>query len=474
MKRPFIYQLPLVRSWHAHYELKPQKGKTYRYFGYNWWDIVYSGLWEQSKYFGQGKYILPFIPETTGIALINCSNKKSKIKNKISGDVYNLGSYGYSLYNIKDRRSGKNVLIADQKDCVFNFVKCGDSFLVLINIQDLINGKSTIVKTSLYKDFMLACGILNPSQYYATVGLNAFLNKITVQGKNIDLEMDSSMYDWVQYCSDHWEETNPTSKKSLPSSQQIPNNVHFIWLSKTPGKPNPLKDKFKKFIKTWIFRNPECNFYIWTDSSDVGLWPDLKDTIQIMYWKDILDYIKKLPGRWKSGIMKLLRSHPNVGVRADTLRQIVLYSMGGIYADINDMSCTMPLENFRQKFDFMVGMEPMMYVNNAFIATKKKHIVNKNFLEFISQYANDFINDWDPDLPTEEKDNLVVSETGPIAFSGILFGVFETNYDSLRNSCIFPCSWVYPNYEITDVPESWLKPISITSHYDARDYLKAK
>lgn len=279
------------------------------------------------------------------------------------------------------------------------------------------------------------------------------------------------MQEWVIGCEDHWQRVNP--KKQLKKTKGIPGNVHFIWLSKQPGKPNPLKNNFKKFIETWVDRNEECDFYIWTDSSDIGLWPDLEEVINIMYKNDIDDLVKKLPSKWRSPLKKLLAKHPNVGVRADTLRQIILYSMGGIYADINDMACIMPMKNFRKKFDFMAGMEPMLYVNNAFIATKPKHIINKNFLIFISENANEFLDEWDPSLSTEEKDNLVVSETGPIAFSGILYGVFDTDYGKLGNTCIFPCSWIYPNYEITESPESWLKPISMSCHYDARDYLKS-
>ena len=471
--KPYVYQLPLTKGWHAYNELKPQKGKTFKYFGYNWWDLMYSEIWKSSKYFGKGKYVLTPTSHSPGVLIINCGDKV-KITNTKTKDVYNLKKYGYAPYNIRSGRSNENHLVANDKECIFNYVRVGDANYILVNVQDLLFSKSNITKTLLYENFMIACGIVNPDQYFATVGLNAFLMKISVNGSDIYNE-DESMQEWVTLASDHWNYVNPNKKLSkLSKSNQIPANIHFIWLSKSPGSPNPLKYKFKKYIVSWRDRNPDCQIYLWTDSSDVGLWADLKSSVKIMYWPDIQKAVKSLPKRWQSPIFKLFKKHPNVGVRADTLRQVVLYTMGGIYGDVNDMACIMPLRGFREKFDFLCGMEPMMYVNNAFIAAKKKHIINKNFLEFITQNANNFINDWDPSLPTEEKDNLVVSETGPIAFSGILFGVLADNVEKLYNSCIFPCSWVYPNYEITEGPESWLKPMSCSAHFDQRDYLKKK
>ena len=76
----------------------------------------------------------------------------------------------------------------------------------------------------------------------------------------------------------------------------------------------------------------------------------------------------------------------------------------------------------------MAGMEPMLYVNNAFVAAAPGHIIVKNFLLFIAERSDEFIDDWDPDDDVEEKDNLVVSQTGPIAFSSIMFTYFGVNF----------------------------------------------
>jgi hypothetical protein len=126
-------------------------------------------------------------------------------------------------------------------------------------------------------------------------------------------------------------------------------------------------------------------------------------------------------------------------------------------------------------FDFMAGMEPMMYVNNAFIASTSKHIISKNFLLFIAQNSKNFIDSWDPKMDKSDKDDLVVSQTGPLAFSGIINGIINNdhndNHNVLPRTCIFPSKFIYSNYEIANNPLSWLSPVSLSGHFDERAYL---
>lgn len=460
--KQFIYRLPLTRGWHARTELATDRRSMFRYFGANWWDLVASGKWKESKYFGRDRIVIPSIDTyTTGIVIINMCDKPMTViqKSKNAEVKYYIKRYGTVMYNRMDRNE---VVLCKG---LMNFVRCGDCYMLLLGVDSLVG----IVKTELYKNFMLACGIVNENLYYNTVGLNAYVNKIVVRGGVINVDDNESMYDWVRLCSEHWGRVNPASR--LSSGGSIPGLIHFIWLSKVPGgSANPLKPKFKKYIASWINRNPECKCMIWTDSRTEFSVP-VRGMI-VKYGSDILEIIKKLPKHMQRNLTRLYKRHPNVGIRADTLRQMILYVMGGMYADVNDMSCIMPMKNFRKKFDFIAGMEPMMYVNNAFVAAKPRHIIQRNFLEYISQNSSTFLRDWDPKLETEEKDNLVVSQTGPIAFSGILFGLLDKGSRYMKRSCILPSSWVYPNYQITSEPESWLKPVSITSHYDQRDYLK--
>ncbi len=475
----FVYDLPLIRSWHAHTELKPQRGKTFAYFGYNWWDLMASGIIQQSKYYGKHRFqILVTRDNTPGIALINCSKKPIVLMNQKTKDVYNLYGYGTKIYNkvSKTPLAANNVLVANRKTCEFHQITVGDASVILVGIEDLLNGTSDITKTSLFKDFLLASGVLNSEQYYSTTGLNAYIDKAERIGKKINVETDSSMMDWVGAMVEHWNEVNP-SKRS-PSGKSIPRKIHWIWLAREPGNPNPLREKYFKFMKTWIKRNPNSEYFIWTDSDPehLGLPSDLERHIQIMDEDAIYQTFKKLPKESRKGALNMYENHPNVGSRADTLRQAILYIVGGVYADINDMSCMVPLEAYMDHFDFMAGMEPMLYVNNAFVASAPGHEIPRNFIQFIAERSDEFIDDWDPDEETEEKDNLVVSQTGPVAFSGIIYGVLTDEEGNLEEgyerTCIFPSKFVYSNYEISESPLTWVSPISLSGHFDERAYLK--
>ena len=117
-----------------------------------------------------------------------------------------------------------------------------------------------------------------------------------------------------------------------------------------------------------------------------------------------------------------------------------------------------------------------MYVNNAIIGAKKGHIINKRFIAFLSANARNFVEEWKDDYAheteQEAKDDYIVSTTGPIAMSTIIFSVLAEK--TLEHSLILPSSWVYPNYWAKVTSEKWLKPVSITAHYDARDFLASK
>jgi mannosyltransferase OCH1-like enzyme len=463
----FVYDLPLLRHWHSYNELKPMPGKTYQYFGYNWWDLMNSNIFQQSKYCGYGTIELKTSGNSPGYIFINCSSKPIRITNKSTKEVYLINGYSTRLYN----KSDENILVADYSDCLMQYTRLGDATGILLGLEQLLIGKSDISKSPLYKDLLLGSGVLNADQYYATTGLNAYLSKVYREHGHMESEEDSSMMHWVETLAERWKNINPA--KRLPRGKSIPHKIHWIWLSRVPGTPNPLRKKYTKFMKSWIMRNPTSEFFLWTDSSDPKISPEIRDRIQIMDANDINDLMNSLPSESKQGILHMYKKHPNVGSRADTLRQCILYSIGGIYADVNDMLCMIPLETYMDKFDFMAGLEPMLYVNNAFVASAPKHPIVRNFLQFIAQNSKEFVNNWDPNLEKDEKDNLVVSQTGPIAFSSIIFGLIdpETGQD-LPRTCIFPSKFIYSNYEINETPLSWLTPITLCSHWDERAFLK--
>ncbi len=459
----FVYNLPLLKHWHSYADVKEVPGKTYQYFGYNWWDLMQSGIFQKTKFAGYGRLDVNVNKPVPGYMFINCSRDPIKVKNISTQEVYLINGFSTRNYN----KSKINILEADYNECLMQYVIIGDAIIILLGLETVLSGENAIARSPLYTDFLLASGIVNTAQYYSTTGLNSYLSKSFRSGNKIETEEDGSMMDWVQNLEDHWKKINPA--KNIPKGPSIPLKVHWIWLSRVAGTPNPLKTKYTKFMKSWVIRNPNCKFYLWTDSSDPGLPKELKN-INIMGQKEITNVLNKLPSESKQGIAYMYKNHPNVGSRADTLRQCILYIIGGVYADVNDMLCQIPIEGYMMKFDFMVGVEPMLYINNAFVGSKPKHPIVRNFLQFIAQNSRNFVNDWDPDLPKEDKDDLVVSQTGPIAFSSIIYGLIDKH--ELPRTCIFPSKFIYSNYEIRDTPLSWLSPVTLTSHWDERAFLK--
>jgi mannosyltransferase OCH1-like enzyme len=460
----FVYDLPLLKHWHSYTDVKEVSGKSYQYFGYNWWDLMRSDILQNTKYAGYGKLDVNVNKPVAGFLFVNCSDKPIKVMNTTTKEVYLIDKYSTRNYN----KSSKNTLRSNYEGCLMQYVIVGDAIVILIGLETVLNGKCPISKSPLYTEFLLASGVVNPTQYYHTTGLNAYLAKTFRSGKKMESEEDGSMMDWVQLLEDRWRRINPAKK--LPKGPSIPHKVHWIWLARVPGTANPLKKKYTKFMKSWITRNPKCEFYLWTDSSNPGIAKELKESINVMGMTEINKVLNSLPSESKRGIMYMFKKHPNVGSRADTLRQCILYTIGGLYADVNDMLCQMPLEAYMDKFDFMAAAEPMLYINNAFVASRPKHPIVRNFLQFIAQNSKNFVSDWDPDLEKEEKDDLVVSQTGPIAFSSIIYGLIDK--EELSRTCIFPSKFIYSNYEIRETPLSWLSPVTLCSHWDERAFLK--
>ena len=458
------YHIPLVKNWHAKTELKPEKGKTLANFGLNWFDLYYA------KRLGvKDKITLKYIPNISTYVMINMGSDFLNVRDNSTDTFYRIPPGARA--NLDNYKRNNQLVVLDNKDsCYIHQTIVYDVVLILFNIQEIT--KTSIKHTALFKDFFLMSGVPNVVQYMSTTGILS-LEQYEIEGQQIE-ETSETKSEWASFLIDQWKTINPGNAKVLPKKDQIPKKIHWIWLSRVPGTPNPLKPRFVKFMASWIERNPNCEFNVWTDSSDPKIPSKLKDYITVRYSDDIERLFQKLPNKIAKGIRYIIKNHPNVGVRADTLRQVILYLIGGVYADINDMSCLASIEGMLERLDFMIGVEPVIYVNNAFVASKKGHIIPKNFVIYISNMAKEFVDIWvdeADDMEREEKDNLVVSETGPIAMTSIIFALIDEK-NKLKHSCIFPSSWIYPNYGITDRPNMWLKPISITSHFDARDYLK--
>ena len=510
IKNTMIYNVPLLKGFHAHKKLEitvDNKDKVYKNFGLNWWDLYYNGLTPEhlGLYKIEKKLKNLVNAEYIGIILMNVGKSLVTIENTENGDIYHIKPNEYSFYNTHKQ----NIINAtcNGKPIMINSVIVGYANYILVGIEDLLDGSSKIIDSPLYTNFLLGSGVINPEIYYNTVGLNANLNRFSFTGKyELDIDYGAQFGEFVRLLEEHWansveylkdlkvkvkdskvlknsKRSNKKKKvsKKISKTETIPLKIHWIWLTRDPvdgvSKKESSVIEYEKFMRTWPLRNPNCSLNIWTNT-DPNMLSVPFEGINIRPLSDINDSINKIPKELQKNIKKIIHKHLNVGIKADTLRQVILYTEGGLYCDINDMCCLAPLEPYMNTFNFIAGVENQIYSNNAIIGSSSGHEIPKRFLYFLNENCETMFSEW-PEMsnaPADERDNWTVSMSGPIAFSSILFGAFDDYYNNekdlgLEKTVIFPSKFLYSNYEVADDSKYWLVPTSLTSHFDGRTFL---
>lgn len=463
------YSLPRLHGWHmlSKQDL-PDKGKMYKYFGANWWDL----LMADKLPLHVGSITLK-TKNAHAIVFVNLGSTDVKMVNGYTGDINNVKAGRRSMVNNTDDR--EITFKSSNPKNAMHLTKIGNVWLILLNTQQIKNGKALAKKSVLFSDFLLMTGVPDVDQYLNTTGIEN-LEFMNVNGwKFIDIETGIKS-EFVNGLLDHWKRVNP--QKTKKAKNPIPEKVHWIWFRLHPKlkKYGKLKPKFYKFMDTWINRNPDFEFNIWTDNPDFDLPKRYEGIVNVRGPKEVEKLLNKLPsGHVRKNIKYMFNNHLNVGARSDTFRQVLLYYEGGMYSDVNDGACNASLKKMFEKFDYMIAMEPVVYMNNALIASAPGHIYTKNMIAWLAGSAHDFVDEWEEDYADaeqDERDDYIVSTTGPIALTQVIFGAMKDHYDLLDDTVMLPSSWMYPNYWQTESPENWLKPVSIASHYDGREYLK--
>jgi hypothetical protein len=442
-------------------------GKIYQYFGANWWDLLMN-----NKLPLKTGSITVKTKDAHAIIFINLGADTIQMTNQETGDVYNVMPGKRSMVN---NTFDKTVtLVSSNPDTKIHLTKIGSIWIILLQIEQVKDGDSLVKNSDVFNDFLLMTGIPDKDQYLNTVGIESMDYFDTNGWKYIKTESGAKS-EFVEMILDHWNKVNPSKRSSSPVG--IPKVVQWIWVRKDPTKEEygHLKPVFYKFMNTWIERNPNFQFNIWTDNPEFKLPKQYEGVITVKGPKDIENLLNKLDPTVRSKIKYLYKNHKSPGARSDTLRQVILYYEGGIYADVNDGACLASMEKMMDKFDYIIGLEPVVYVNNAIIASKKKHPIGQAMIAWLASNAKDFVEEWAVDYKDETqdaKDDYIVSTTGPIAMTQAIFGVMKRKKSGLDHSLFLPSAWIYPNYWIAESPGVWLKPVSICSHYDRRDYLK--
>ncbi|KAK2163354.1 hypothetical protein LSH36_81g05009 [Paralvinella palmiformis] len=112
----------------------------------------------------------------------------------------------------------------------------------------------------------------------------------------------------------------PCYRISQSRSYAIPRVIHQTW----PTTEVPRK--VTKWIRSWIERNPDWEYWFWTNE-------DIQTFLTVRY----------------PGYLDMYNGYDKHIKRADAMRYFVLYEFGGVYVDI-DMECLSPLDDWVHRF----------------------------------------------------------------------------------------------------------------------------
>ena len=334
-------------------------------------------------------------------------------------------------------------------------------FVILIHIYN------EIIKT---KDFLVSCGGIK--QLYKNKNVSEL--EIYIDNKFIPVSMPT-IIDMMEL---HYKYYNIYDQE-ISIINYIPLNIHFIWLKKNNDSKFELG-----YYKKWLINHPKHKIYIWTNFDIIPEELLNNDKIIIKYQADILKLFKKYKNDFNNAI-KTYFTIKLLGGKSDILRYLILYDMGGLYVDINDFECFKSTEQLFYQYEFVIGSETsfaetddLIYINNAFIMSKKEHIIIKRLLTNINP-NNDKINY--NDIWYDQDDSLA-NITGVCLFRNIVLGYLldptikdKTKYIVLPSIFLYPsCFYTEYNYHLMnykDNKDKWLHNESFATHYSQRSYL---
>jgi mannosyltransferase OCH1-like enzyme len=334
-------------------------------------------------------------------------------------------------------------------------------FIILINIY-----KTTIIT----KDFFLYCGSIK-SIYKDVKLIEPYINNEFVSMFILTI---------IEVLELHYKYHNIYDQE-ISKINYIPLNIHFIWLKKNNDS------KFVTgYYKSWLNNHPNHQIYFWTDYNTTEIPEEILNNKQIIvkYKQDIFKLLNKYKSDFKNAIDIFFKIQL-LGGKSDILRYLILYDIGGLYVDINDFECFKSTEQLFYQYDFVVGaetcfadLEDLIFINNAFIMSKKEHLIIKRLLENMN--PNNYIINYN-DVWYEQDDSLA-NITGVCVFRNIVLGYLldptikdKTKYIVLPSIFIYPsCFYTEHNYHVInykDNKDKWLHSESFATHYSQRSYL---
>lgn len=144
----------------------------------------------------------------------------------------------------------------------------------------------------------------------------------------------------------------------------IPKIIHQVWEGRTePSMPKRLQI----LSESWKEENPNWEYHLWNGE-------EMDRLVETHFPK----------------YLSLYKNFPHNVQRWDSIRYMILYQYGGVYADL-DSECFRPIDPLMENVNIGFGEEPpfhdgsMIRIGNAFMASEQGHPGWLAILEEISQ-----------------------------------------------------------------------------------------
>ncbi len=178
----------------------------------------------------------------------------------------------------------------------------------------------------------------------------------------------------------HWQGSN---ERTNIDQVRHRNTIHQTW------KSHNLPALFHRLSKTWKANHPQWQYYLWTDE-------DNRNLIERHY-------------PW---FLEVYDNYPFEIQRVDAARYFILYSLGGLYVDL-DFRSIEPLDPLLKDAEFVLGLENCahyelhdkpMIIGNAFMYSRQSgNLFLRNVIEELANSSTTSI----------EAHNHVLESTGP-------------------------------------------------------------
>lgn len=170
---------------------------------------------------------------------------------------------------------------------------------------------------------------------------------------------------------------------------KIPKIIHQFWEGKNGDPP---RDILLKFAGTWKEENPNWEYRLWNCKTSEPL---------------LLEYFPWFIDRYNSFRYDVQRW--------DAIRYLILFKLGGVYADM-DYECLEPLDWLQGNKNCCLGLDPPEHnymfnksfiISNAFMAVVPEHPFFQCIIKEISENQSE----------AQDKLNYVLETTGPYMLS---------------------------------------------------------